>query len=202
MNGKSNWRVKARAFFAASTVLIFLTTFTAISIVPAKAGTCTGSFPADNLWKPIRSPIGNVLIDADSDLSATGDRRSNVDIYGTAQVGNTPAASAVDWYSTGTTGCFMFRIRVYATARSTQGATTRIDGSQWIVGIGTGTTANAYVVVNGNNSGDNDVYIYDGSWVKKQTYTFTLFGSASSYGLHIVRMVSGTTLRCKFHTVI
>ena len=80
MNRKSNWRVKARAFFAASTVLIFLTTFTAISIVPAKAGTCTGSFPADNLWKPIRSPIGNVLIDADSDLSATGDRRSNVDI--------------------------------------------------------------------------------------------------------------------------
>ena len=132
------------------------------------------SFPADNVWKPIRSPNGSVLTDPAGDVT---NPNTNIDIYGTDQVGNTPAASAVDWYSTGTSGYFMFRIRVYVTAV----AGGRIDAKQWIVGIGTGTTPKAYVVVNGNNSGTNEVTIYNGSGVEKFCYEFNSLGDSSNY---------------------
>jgi hypothetical protein len=156
-------------------VLAMIATSTLVAISPAAAGTCTGAFPEDSSWKPVRSPNGGLLTDPLNDVS--GSDNTNVDIYGTEATSTVPAGSAIDWYSMGTSGCFQFRMRIAQSA--VDGS--NIDNKQWSVGLGTGSTTKAWMVVNGNNSSPHQVWIYDGTPTLKFTYNFNGTGSNTSY---------------------
>ena len=97
------------------TLLTISTFLTAINISPASAATCTGTFASDTLWKPVRNTTGGLLTDPINDVGSGSDG-TNVDIYGTEATATTPAGSAIDWYSTGSSGCFQFRMRLAANA--------------------------------------------------------------------------------------
>lgn len=125
-------------------------------------------FPIESKWIPVRGPNGSLLTDPLNDVQGSGDL-TNVDIYGTVATETATAGSAIDWFSTGTGGCFMFRMRVYAPATNSNG--TNIDGYQWVVGLGTGTTAKAWMVVNGDNSG-GQVETYGGDFSDRKNIHF------------------------------
>ena len=161
-------------FLSLATLTILFTTF---QISPAKAAnTCSGAFPADSLWKPVRNTTGGLLTDPLNDAGGSANN-SQSDIYGTEATSTTPAGSAIDWYSNGTSGCFQFRMRIAASALNGS----RINNNLWIVGLGTNTTTNAFMVVDGDNAGSNSVRIFNGSAVEKFTYDFNLAGSNTDY---------------------
>ena len=133
---------------------------------------CTTQFPVDSLWKPIRNTTGGVLTDPSGDSGGS----SNVDIYGTEATASAAARSAIDWYSTGINGCFQFRMRILASAINGS----RIDNNLWQLAVGTGSTIKAWIVVNGENAGNNDVTIYTPAGAVHKTYTFPLYGADST----------------------
>ena len=154
MDARRNF-VPIRKRIAQSLILLLLAPLISIVTAPmAKASACT--FPADSLWVPVKNTSGSVLTDPAADVAGSGNN-TNVDIVGTVASGSSPAVSAIDWYSTGTSGCFFFRMRVAATAIKSG----RIDNNLWILSLGTGSTVKAWMVVNGNNSDPNTVKIYD-----------------------------------------
>ena len=107
----------------------------------------------------------------------SGSNNSNMDIIGTTATASSPASAAIDWYSTGTSGCFFFRMQIAASALNGS----RIDNNEWIVGLGTGSTTKAWMVVNGNNSDPNNVAIYNGSVVLQKSYNFNGAGANNDY---------------------
>ena len=143
----------------------------------AKAvGTCTSTFASDTLWQPVRNTTGGLLTDPLNDVSGSGGN-TNVDIYGTEATSSAPAGSAIDWYSSGSSSCFQFRMRIVATA-VTGG---KLDNQLWVVGLGTGATTNAWMVVNADNTGNNKVEIYNSTPSVRFTYNFTNSGASNSY---------------------
>ena len=104
-----------------SFVIVLMLTFAAavIPIAPSlAAGTCTGAFPADSSWKPVRNTTGGLLTDPLNDTGNSNSNNSNADIYGTEATSSAPAGSAIDWYSNGngTGACFQFRMRIAQSA--------------------------------------------------------------------------------------
>ena len=101
------------------------------------------------------------------------------DIVGTVASGSTAAVAALDWYSTGTSGCFFFRMRIAASAITKS----RINNNLWIVGLGTGSTTKAWMVVDGNNTDPNYVRIIDGANSANvlNSYAFNGYGSSGDY---------------------
>ncbi len=167
---------------------IFASTF--VSIIPASAaGTCTSTFPQDSSWKPVRNTTGGLLTDPLNDVGG-GANNSDGDIYGTEATTTSAAGSAIDWYSRGTGDCFQFRMRIAQSALSGS----RIDNRLWIVGLGTGTTTKAFMVVNGNNSGSNSVEIFNGSSVLIFSYAFDNAGSNNDYA-YVTSLGSGASIR-------
>ena len=148
-----------------------------VAVAPqASAATCTSTFASDTLWQPVRNTTGGLLTDPLNDVSGSGGN-TNVDIYGTEATSSAAAGSAIDWYSTGTSSCFQFRMRVAATAVSGS----KLDNKLWIVGLGTGASTNAWMVVNADNSGNNKVEIYNATPTVMFTYNFTNAGTNSTY---------------------
>ena len=124
-----------------------------VAVAPqASAATCTSTFASDTLWQPVRNTTGGLLTDPLNDVSGSGGN-TNVDIYGTEATSSAAAGSAIDWYSTGSSSCFQFRMRVAQSPITGS----RIDNQLWIVGLGTSSTTNGWMVVDGNNNNPNYV---------------------------------------------
>ena len=117
---------------------------------------------------------------------------SQSDIYGAEATATTPAGSAIDWYSNGTSGCFQFRMRVAASALNGS----RINNNLWIVGLGTGSTTNAFMVVDGDNKDPNSVRIFNGAATPVQQFFYDFNGAGSNTDYAFVTSVgSGASIR-------
>lgn len=176
--------IKFRRLCEILVVSLILQVFAAFWTSNSRAALTTSSnncntqyFPQESKWIPVRSPSGGSITDPTSDVQGSGNL-TNVDIYGTDATETSAAGSAVDWYSTGSAGCFMFRMRVYASATNSAGD--NIDQYMWILGLGTGSTANGWMVVNGDPNG-GQVETYQGNFSDGKKYVFTTaVGSDSS----------------------
>ncbi len=190
MSANSRLNKKFIKFKILALVSSFIFASTFVSIIPASAaGTCTSTFPQDSSWKPVRNTTGGLLTDPLNDVGG-GANNSDGDIYGTEATTTSAAGSAIDWYSRGTGDCFQFRMRIAQSALSGS----RIDNRLWIVGLGTGTTTKAFMVVNGNNSGSNSVEIFNGSSVLIFSYAFDNAGSNNDYA-YVTSLGSGASIR-------
>ena len=169
------------------------TFLTVINISPASAAnTCTGAFPTDSLWKPVRNTSGGLLTDPLNDAGSSNANNSQSDIYGTEATSTSPAGSAIDWYSNGTSGCFQFRMRLAKSALNGS----RIDNNLWIVGLGTGSTTNAFMVVDGDNKDPNSVRIFNGAATPVQQFFYDFNGAGSNTDYAFVTSVgSGASIR-------
>ena len=159
------WTV-AVTFFAQ--ILFGLTVQVAVAPQASASGTCTSTFAADTLWKPVRNTTGGLLTDPLNDLNANSDRGTGVDIYGSEATASAAAGSAIDWYSQGTSSCFQFRMRVAASAVSSG----KLESNIWVVGLGTSLTTNAWMMIDSDGKGANQVKILNSATVVQHTYNF------------------------------
>lgn len=100
-SAEKKFRPSRLSFLIVFVLLISLFDF--IIAPAARAAACT--FPTDDLWVAVKDSSGAVLTDPAADVGS-GSNNSDMDIVGTAATASAPAGAAIEWYSTGSAGCF------------------------------------------------------------------------------------------------
>jgi len=165
---------------SASTLLLGLLAAVPLTFsFPNSASANACNFPTLNssLWSPVYDNSGKELIDPLNDTGNSSGNNSNQDIIGTTSSAGVQGYSAVDWYSTGTGGCFFFRIRV---AESIFDDQNKIDKNIWSVAIGSASnaTTGVWIGINGNTKTS---FIANTAQVITKSYTYTGEGGNSTY---------------------